>query len=112
MDTVKLNIRRAPAFVAAAMPYRVTLDGMEIARLSVGGTASVRIPVRQGILKVAMVGNSMTFHAIEKSVVLTPQKCKVGEIQCTINTKLNVGGFFSMGLGSRMGDLSIDVRYF
>lgn len=111
MNTIKLNISRDKAFVGAAMPYRVIINGTEVGKIKIGGSMSCDIPNTQSTLKISMVGNSMTFHNIEKEVVLFPQYCKSGVINCKIVTKFNWLGYLTLGLLQAIGRTELDIEY-
>lgn len=111
MGTVRLNITRDKSFAAAAMPYRIIVNGEELATIKVGKTLSFDIPNSKSTLKIAMVGNAMSFHNIEKQVVLFPEYCKTGEIDCLITTKLNVFGVIFGGLFQPVGRAELKIVY-
>lgn len=111
MNTIKLNIIRDKAFVGAAMPYRVIINGVEKGKIKIGGSTSYEIPNNQSTLKISMVGNSLTFHNIEKEVVLFPQYCKTGVITCKIKTKFNWLGYLTLGLLQAVGRTELNIEY-
>lgn len=111
MNNIKLNVSRDKAFVGAAMPYRIIVNGEEIGKMKVGSSMSYEIPNVQSTLKVSMVGNSLTFHKVEKEVVLFPQYCKTGIIECWIRTKFNWLGFLTLGLFQAMGRTDLEIAY-
>ena len=111
MNNIKLIISRDKSFVGAAMPYRIIINGKELCKIKIGDTKSFELPNSQMTMKVSMVGNSMTFHSIEKEVVLFPQYCKTGVVNCKIKTKTNWFGFFTLGLLQAIGRTVLDVEY-
>lgn len=111
MDTIKLNICRDKAFVGAAMPYRILINGTEIGKLKTGENLSCEIPNAQSSLKVSMVGNSLAFHKIEKETVLFPQYCKTGVISCNIKTKFNWIGYLTFGFLQAVGKTELEIEY-
>ena len=111
MDTIKLNINRDKAFVGVAMPYRVIINGTEVGKIKIGGNMSYELPDTQSILKISMAGNSLTIHKIEKEVVLFPQYCKTGVINCAVKTKFNWLGYLTLGLLQAIGKTEIEVDY-
>lgn len=111
MKIIKLNISRDKAFVGAAMPYRIIINGKEMNKMKIGGSLSLELPCIQSTLKVSMVGNSMTFHNIEKEVLLFPQYCKNGVINCKIKTKFNWLGYLTLGLLQAIGRTVLDIEY-
>ncbi len=111
MKIIKLNISRDKAFVGAAMPYRIIINGKEMNKIKIGGSLSFELPCIQSTLKVSMVGNSMTFHKIEKEVLLFPQYCKNGVINCKIKTKFNWLGYLTLGLLQAIGRTVLDIEY-
>lgn len=111
MKNLKLHIYRDKALVGAAMYYRVIINEVETGKLRIGKDMTLEIPNTQSTLKVSMVGNSFTFHKIEKSVVLYPQYCINGMINCKINTKLNWLGFLTLGLLQAIGRVELQIDY-
>ena len=111
MDRIILNISRDKAFVGAAMPYRIIINGKEMGKMKIGNNMSFDLPNIQSTLKVSMVGNSLTFHNIEKEVVLFPQCCKTGVVNCKIKTKFNWLGYLTLGLLQAVGRTELDIEY-
>lgn len=111
MKKSKLHICRDKAFVGAAMPYRIIINGIETAKLAIGKSLFLEIPNEQSTLKVSMVGNSFTFHKIEKTVVLYPQYCKNDMINCKIKTKPNWVGCLTFGLLQAVGRVELEIDY-
>ncbi len=111
MSTITININRDKAFVGAAMPYRILINGTEIGKLKTGRSLSCEIPSTQSSLKVSMVGNAMTFHNIEKETVLFPKYCKTGVINCNIKTKFNWIGYLTFGLLQAVGRTELEIEY-
>jgi len=111
MQNTTLNIYRKKSFVGAAMPYRVFLNGKEIAKVKNGEKLSVVIPAEQAALKVSMVGNAITFHRIEKEVVVFPKYSVSHIINCEIETKANWLGIISYGLFAATGHILVDLKY-
>ncbi len=112
MNKIKLNICRSKSFVGAAMPYRIIINGSEVGNILIGNRMSFDIPNTQSSLKVSMIGNSLTFHKIEKEVVLFPQYCKTGGINCVVKTTVNWIGLLTFGLLQAVGKIEIgDIEY-
>lgn len=111
MEKIKLNIIRDKSFVGAAMPYRITINGIEVAKLAIGKSFSCEIQNAPSTLKVAMVGNSLTFHKIEKEIVLFPEYSNLGIINCRITTKFSWMGFLTLGLFQAVGKIEINVEH-
>lgn len=111
MENIKLNIRRDKSFVGAAMPYRIIINGTKVGKIKIGNNLSFDMPPTQSTLRVSMVGNSLTFHKIEKELVLFPQYCTIGVINCNITTKLNWLGLLSLGIIQAIGRTEIDIEY-
>lgn len=111
MQNITLNINRKSSFVGAAMPYRIFLNGTEIAKIGNGKSVSIEIPAEQAALKVSMVGNAITLHRIEKEVVLFPQSCPTNIIDCQIETKANWLGVLTYGLLSAVGRVELKMDY-
>lgn len=111
METVKLNISRDRSLVGIAMPFRVSVDGNEIDLFKSGEYKTLIIPYKRVVLHVSMLGNKVAFHKIYKEVVLFPQYCNSGIINCLISTKFNPLGLLTMGIFSSVGKIVIDVEY-
>ena len=106
-----LNITRQKNYVGAAMPYRIYIDGVEVATIKIGGRISLIIPNKQIMLKFSMVGNAMAFHKIEKEIIIFPEYCKTDTINCVISTKTDWIGILTGGLFKASGKADIDVQY-
>ena len=106
---MKLKITRDKAYVGAAMPYRVYIDGEEKCMLLLGQTVVLDVPEKKITLKVSMAG--MMIHKIEAEAIIYPENCKDGIVNCTIKTKANFKGIFSLGLGKAPGKPEIIVEY-
>lgn len=106
-----LNISRQTNYVGAAAPYRIYIDGVEVTTIKIGDSVSLKIPHKQTALKVSMVGNAMSYHKIEKEIVIFPEYCKTDTINCVISTKTNWFGVLTGGLFSAVGKVNIDVQY-
>ena len=111
MEKIIINISRDKAFVGAAMPYRIIINGIEKGKINIGKNMSFELENSQSTLKVSMVGNSLTFHNIEKEAVLFPQYCKAGVINCKIRTKFNWLGYLTLGLLQAIGRTELDIEY-
>lgn len=111
METVKLIIKRQSSFVALAMPYRITVNGREMGKVSNGKTLTLEIPNQRSVMLVEMVGNSMNFHRMFKEAGIFPSYAQHGTVECTIRTKLNWVGFLTLGLAQAVGQIDIDVKY-
>lgn len=111
MNKITLNITRDKALVGAVMPYRVVISGTEFGQLKKGKSMSCEFPNAQTSLRVSMVGNSLTFHKIEKEVALFPQYCKTGVINCYIKTKFNWIGYLTFGLLQAVGRMELEIEY-
>ena len=98
MSMIKLFITRDKALLGAAVPYRVFIDGKEMCKLSFGQSVSDDIPEKKTSLKFLMVGSSFVLHNVEKEVTLFPDKCKTNIVDCTITTKVNYWGWFTLGI--------------
>ena len=111
MSTITLNINRDKAFVGAAMPYRIIINGNEVGKIKIGKSITCELPNAQSSLKISMVGNSLTFHKIEKEIALFPQYCKTGVINCKIRTKFNWIGYLTFGLLQAIGRTELEIEY-
>lgn len=112
METIKLNIKRDNSITGCAMPYRIFINGTEKAKLTFGKSLSLEIPNELTTLKVSMVGNLITFHKMEKEVVIFPRYCKTDIINCSISTKINWLGTLTMGLLQAHGRTEVNVEYY
>lgn len=111
MSTITLNINRDKAFVGAAMPYHIIINGTEVGKLTIGKSMLCELPNVQSSLRVSMMGNSMNFHKIEKEIVLFPQYCKTSVINCKIKTKFNWIGFLTFGFLQAVGRTELEIEY-
>lgn len=111
MKTIMLAITRNWALCAAAMPYRVSVNGQEVAKLKAGGHCSCEISDQRTVLRVAMVGNAFSLHKAEKEVVLFPKYCRSNTVKCGISTKMNWLGFLTLGLFQSIARIEIEVEY-
>lgn len=111
MDCIKLNIYRDKSLIGAGMPYRIFVNGVEKGKIGIGKSISIDIPNIQSTLKVSMVGNSLSFHNIEKEVVIFPQYCKNGIVKCRIKTKFNWIGYLTCGLLQAIGRTELEMEY-
>lgn len=111
MRMITLNINCVKGFLGAAIPYRILINGTEVGKVKIGKSMSCEIPDAQSSLKALMVGNSLAFHKIEKEIVLFPQYCKTGVINCNIKTKFNWIGYVTFGLLQAVGRTELDIEY-
>ena len=111
MDKIRLNIQREKSFVGAVMTYKVSVNGSEVGKIAVGGSFSTEILNEQTALTISMADYSMTIHKIEKEVVLFPQYCKSGVINCTVKTKANWLGILTYGLFQAVGKMELNIEY-
>lgn len=111
MNTVKLNISRDKAFVGAIMPYCIIINGEKQEKLKLGKSVSYDLPNNQSTLSVSIPGSSFGFHKAEKEVVLFPQYCKNGIINCHITSKLNWLGIISFGIVQSHYNINIHIDY-
>lgn len=72
MDKYTLIITRDKAYVGRVMPYRIKIDGVEVAKISCGGEVVLEVPNRPFQLDFAMVGNSLNFHPVKASISVEP----------------------------------------
>lgn len=111
MDFINLNIHRETALFACAMPYHIKINGEEKCKLSMGNSITLKIRNAQSTFKVSMAGNAINFHKIQKEIVLYPEYCKTGIINCNIRTKINWLGYLTMGIFQAMGRIELDIEY-
>ena len=111
MKTITLNVSRDKSFVGMGMSYRVFIDNREVSKLKIGKTFSCKLPSEQFVLRVSLVGNALSLHKIQKEVVIFPQYCESGTINCKVRTKFSLLGMLTMGLIQAMGRAEIEVSY-
>ncbi len=120
MDTIKLNIVREKNAWAAAVPYIVCFNDMEIAKLPNGRSLSLDVPADERfVLKFITSGRDgsvmkkITPHSrlTEHTVMIHPEYCKNGSVSCVIKTRSNLIGMVSMGWLRPLVELEISVDY-
>lgn len=111
MSTITLRVIRKKAFTAMAMPFAVKIDGVKKGTVKNGETMEIEIPNHNCVLQIDMVGNSMTLHKIKKEVVLFPEHCTSGIIECEVNTSYNWLGGFTFGLLQATGKITLNINY-
>ena len=110
METIKLIIICDKAFVGAVLPYHLFINGKEMGKIKKGKNTSYELPYAQSTLKVSIPRTSL-IHKVEKEVVLFPQFCNKGIINCTIVSKLNLLGFISLGIVQPHYVISLHIEY-
>ena len=111
MNTVKLNVARDKSFVAAGMSYRIFINEKEVAKLRIGKVFYCQIPKERLVLRIAMVGNALSFHKMVKEVIIFPECSTAGVVNCKVRTKLNLIGLLTGGLFQTIGRIEVDVSY-
>lgn len=111
MNTITLRVNRKKAFTGMAMPYAVKIDGVKKGMVMNGGSLEIKIPNHSFVLLIDMVGNPLTIHKIKKEVVLFPEHCSSGVIECEINTNYNWLGGISFGLLQAVGNITLNINY-
>lgn len=111
MNTIKLRVNRKKAFTAMAMLFAVKIDGVKKGTVKNGESMEFEIPNHNCVLMIDMVGNSMTLHKIKKEVVLFPEHCTSGTIECEVNTSYNWLGGLTFGLLQATGKITLNINY-
>lgn len=111
MKSITLRVHRKKAFTAMAMPYSVKIDGVNKGTVKNGETMEIEIPNHNCILQIDMVGNSMALHKIKKEVVLFPEHCTSGIIECEVNTSYNWLGGLTFGFLQATGKIVLNINY-
>lgn len=111
MNTITLRVHRKKAFTGMAMPYAIKIDGVKKGTVKNGESMEIEIPNHNCVLMIDMVGNSMNLHKIRKEVVLFPEHCTTGVIECEVDTKYNWLGALTLGLLHAVGKLTLNINY-
>ncbi len=111
MDTITLRVHRKKAFTGMAMSYAIKIDGVKKGSLKNGESMEMVLPNQKCVLMVDMAGNSMTLHKLRKEVVVFPEYCSTGVIECEIDTKFNWFGGLTYGLLQAVGKISLNINY-
>lgn len=108
---VTLLIKRRKAYVASLVKYRIIINGKELCQLKDGGLFQTKVSANPTSLRVSVWGNSLAVHKMEKEILLWPQYCERGQINCVIKTKTNWIGLITIGLLAPQGNIDIGVDY-
>ncbi|MBP9993663.1 MAG: hypothetical protein KBT67_01800 [bacterium] len=111
MNTITLRVHRKKAFTGMAMPYAIKIDGVKKGTVRNGGSMEIEIPNHNCVLMIDMVGNFLNLHKIREEVVLFPEHCTTGVIECEVETKYNPLGGLTLGLLQAVGKLSLNINY-
>lgn len=111
MNTITLRVHRKKAFTAMAMPFAVKIDGAKKGTVKNGESLEIEIPYQNCVLMIDMVGNSMALHKIKKEVVLFPEHCTSGIIECEVDTSYNWLGGLTFGLLQATGKITLNINY-
>lgn len=110
MEKYILTITRDKAFVGRVMPYRIKIDGVEVAKISCGGEVILEVPNHPFQLDFEMVGNSLNFHPVKASIPVEPIR-STGKMKCHLTTKPNWAGIIVSGVLFRIGTLIPKFTY-
>jgi len=102
---------RKKSFVAALMPYKVSIDCTDHGKLSNGKDMTVKLPHGNMLVQIDMVGNSMNIHPMTAETTITPGPQHT-RVECVISTVAQIGGIFGMGVTQAPGRIELDVKYF
>lgn len=119
MKSIKLNIIRKKSYLGAVVPYSVYLNDVEIVKLPNGRRVSLDVPADNkflltiSILKKNSFVRKITPHSAlsSKTVMIHPEYCKNGIVNCTITTHANIIGAVSLGFLSPQTDLNVRIDY-
>lgn len=111
MNTLIFRVHRKKALTGMAMPYTIKIDGVKKGSVKNGESIELEIPNRNCVLLIDMVGNSITLHKIRKEVVLFPEHCSTGIIECVVDTSYNWLGGLTFGLLQATGKISLNINY-
>lgn len=111
MKSITLRVHRKKAFTTMAMPYAIKIDGEKKGTVKNGESVEIEIPNHNCVLMIDMVGNSMTLHKIRKELVLFPEHCTSGIIDCEIDTSYNWLGGLTFGLLQATGKMTLNINY-
>lgn len=107
-----ITITRDRAYVGRVMPYRIKIDGREVAKISAGGETKIEVPDTPFNLEFSMVGNSMNFHPIKGNITVEPVRSATGQMKCHLTTKPNwLGILVGGGIFFPVGHLNIQFEY-
>ncbi len=110
MEKYILTITRDKAYVGRVMPFRIKINGVEVAKISCGGEVILEVPNHPFQLDFEMVGNSMNFHPIKESVSVEPIR-STGQMKCHLVTKPNWAGILVSGIFFPVGKLITQFTY-
>ena len=111
METINLYITRDNSILGSILPFIITINGKKAGTLRSAMTKYYRIPNTYSTLKISMIESPLTLYKTKKEIVLHPQYCKTGCINCMVMTKLNLLGFLSFGLLEANTKLELIVDY-
>lgn len=111
MNTITLRVKRKKAFTGMAMPYAIKIDGVKKGTVKNGESMEIEIPNHNCVLLIDMVGNSMALYKVKKEVVLFPEYCASGIIECEVNTNSNWLGPLTLGLFQTIGKIALNINY-
>lgn len=111
MNTIALRLHRKKSFVGMAMSYAIKIDGVKKGTVKNGDSVEFEIPNHNCVLMIDMVGNAMALHKIRKEVVLFPEHCTSGVINCEIETSYNWLGGLTFGLLQTTGKITLNINY-
>ena len=114
-----MNIIRKKSFLGAALSYVVYFNDVEIVKIPNGRQVSLDVPADKkfmltvSILKKDSIMQALTPHPMlsSKKVMIHPEYCKNGVIDCTITTHANLTGSISFGWLRSMMELKVSVNY-
>lgn len=104
----QITVIREKAWVAAAMPYKISINGNQVQSLKIGQQFTIETPSEPFTLSVDMVGNSLNISKMKAEVKINPAD-HPSNITCLITTKLNWIGLITYSLAAPVGDIHINV---
>lgn len=119
METIKLNIIRKKSYLGAIVPYIVFFNDIEIAKIPNGRQVSLDVPAdKKFTLTISVLNNNsivkkMNPHSqlFSKKVMIHPEYCKNGVVNCIITTEANLIGTISLGWLRSMSELGVSIDY-
>ena len=119
MDTIKLNITRKKQFLSSALSYSVYFNDKEIVKLPNGRGVSLEVPADKkfmltvSIYKKDSLLKKLTPHSglTSKTVMIHPEYCKNGVVDCIITTQIDMLGSMSFGWLRPMSEIDVTIDY-
>ena len=125
MESIKLNITHIKSRYSALAPFTymgpfiIYFNDIEIVKLPNGRHISLDVPTdKKFLLIISMTGmnsikQKMTPHSAltSKKVMIYPEYCNNGIVNCIIKTHINLIGTATFGLLSPVCELDVSIDY-